>query len=229
MPRTVKEYDARYSEFLDVGQQLFYARGYANTSVQEIIAEMGVAKGLFYYYFASKSDLLDAIIERLSRQMLATLTPMIDDPTCDARTKFEQFFQRTQTWKLANREFLIDIMSVIYSDENALLRTKIVAATMPIAAPLLAQIIRQGVAEGVYCVEYTEECAEILLEMGQAIALPVAQVLLAAPPPGAELEAALTRLARRILAYERSMERVLGASEGSISILTPAQLRAWFA
>ncbi|MFZ1770865.1 MAG: TetR/AcrR family transcriptional regulator, partial [Caldilinea sp.] len=76
MARTVKEYDERYNEFLHVGQRLFYQKGYAQTSVQDIIGEMGVAKGLFYYYFPSKTDLLDAILERIGGQVLAALEPM---------------------------------------------------------------------------------------------------------------------------------------------------------
>jgi hypothetical protein len=64
--------------------------------------------------------------------------------------------------------------------------------------------------------------------MGQGLALPVAKLLLHGPPAGDTQEAALQALERRMLAYERSMERVLGAAPGSISILAPAQLRAWF-
>ncbi len=228
MARTVKEYDERYEEFLNVGQRLFYQKGYAQTSVQEIIAEIGVAKGLFYYYFSSKGDLLDAIIERMTGQILVALQPMIDDPALDAPAKLDQFFARTQSWKLANREFLLDVLAVVYREENTVLRMKIVAAIMPIVVPQLAKIVRQGIAEGVYTVEYPDECAEIILEMGQGIALPVAQLLLHGPANGEPLERALDALERRVRAYEHSMERVLGAATGSISILPPALLRAWF-
>jgi len=37
MARITKDYDERYTEFLDVGQALFYSKGYEPTSVQEII------------------------------------------------------------------------------------------------------------------------------------------------------------------------------------------------
>lgn len=228
MARTVKEYDERYTEFLDVGQRLFYQKGYEQTSVQDIIGEIGVAKGLFYYYFSSKTDLLDAVIERMASQILASLQPMIDDPTCNAPAKFDQFFQRTHSWKLSNREFLIDVMGVLYSDENTLLRTKILAATMPIVVPQLARIIRQGIAEGVYDVAYPEESAEIVMELGQAMALPIANLLLHGPPDGVEREEALQALERRMQAYERGIERILGAADGSICIVKPELLRAWF-
>ncbi len=51
MARTVKEYDERYKEFLNVGQRLFYQKGYAQTSVQDIIGEIGVAKGTLLLLF----------------------------------------------------------------------------------------------------------------------------------------------------------------------------------
>ncbi len=168
------------------------------------------------------------MIERMTGRFWRRLQPMIDDPACDAPTKLDQFFQRTQSWKLANREFLLDVMGVIYSDENVLLRTKILAATMPIVVPQLARIIRQGMSEGVYDVAYPEECAEIVLEMGQALVLPIANLLLKGPPEGVALETALLGLERRVSAYERSIERVLGAANGSFCIVPPALLRAWF-
>lgn len=229
MARTVKEYDERYNEFLNIGQRLFYQKGYAQTSVQDIIGEMGVAKGLFYYYFPSKTDLLDAIVERIGREALVALEPMIEDATLDAPTKLEQFFTQTQNWKLANREFLLDVMAVVYRDENTVLRMKIIEAMMPIVVPHLASILRQGVAEGVYSVEYPEECAEIVLEMTQGLASPIVKLLLHRPGNGETMAAALQTLERRVRACERSIERVLGAAEGSISLLSSEQLRTWFA
>jgi len=44
---------------------LFAAQGYANTSVQQIVAAAGVTKGAMYHYFASKDDLLFGIYDRL--------------------------------------------------------------------------------------------------------------------------------------------------------------------
>jgi AcrR family transcriptional regulator len=229
MARTVKEYDKRYSEFLDVAHRLFYQKGYDQTSVQDIIREIGVAKGLFYYYFSSKADLLDALIERITAQSLAELEPMIADPAQDAPAKFELFFVRTHRWKLTNKAFLLDLMRVLYSDENALLRVKIFAASVPAVVPALAAIIRQGVAEGVYDAEYPEECAELLLNVGQALASAIAALLLNAPTDGLALKQALLGLERRVEAYERSMERMLGAARGSLRIIDLEQLRAWFA
>jgi outer membrane protein len=49
---------------LDAGLKLFADRGYAGTSIQEIIVEAGVAKPTLYYYFANKAGLFQAIVDR---------------------------------------------------------------------------------------------------------------------------------------------------------------------
>ncbi|MBP6684087.1 MAG: TetR/AcrR family transcriptional regulator [Leucobacter sp.] len=45
--------------------ELFALRGYANTSVQDIVNAAGVTKGAMYHYFESKDDLLFGIYDSL--------------------------------------------------------------------------------------------------------------------------------------------------------------------
>jgi outer membrane protein TolC/AcrR family transcriptional regulator len=49
---------------LDAGLKLFANRGYAGTSVQEIIDEAGVTKPTLYYYFQNKAGLFQALVDR---------------------------------------------------------------------------------------------------------------------------------------------------------------------
>ncbi|GIK75960.1 MAG: hypothetical protein BroJett021_49480 [Chloroflexota bacterium] len=228
MPRVVKEYDERYNEFLDVAQRLFYQKGYEQTSVQEIIQEMGVAKGLFYYYFSSKTDLLDAIIHRMMLQGIAVLQPLVEDTTMDALTKLSRFFDRTQSWKLANKALMLELTRVMYRDDNILLRTKFSATATPYIVPLLAAIVRQGVEERVFNVEHPDESAEILIELSQAMASAVANFLLNPRPEEAEFCVWMAGIKRRVRSYERSIERILGAASNSICLITDDQLHEWF-
>lgn len=47
------------------GLELFYKNGYYNTSVDDILKELSLSKGAFYYHFDSKEDFLIQIIENL--------------------------------------------------------------------------------------------------------------------------------------------------------------------
>ncbi|WP_396668746.1 TetR/AcrR family transcriptional regulator [Microbacterium sp. R86528] len=56
---------------------LFSTRGYANTSVQQIVEAAGVTKGAMYHYFESKDDLLFGIYDSLLSMQKARLDEII--------------------------------------------------------------------------------------------------------------------------------------------------------
>lgn len=61
MTRITKAPDERRMELFNAAQALFFTKGYEKTSVKDIVKQVGVAKGLFYYYFESKQALLEAL------------------------------------------------------------------------------------------------------------------------------------------------------------------------
>ena len=62
--RTRKEPEQRKQEIFAAAVQLFMEKGYAATTVADITKAAGVAKGTFFYYFATKDVLLEAIGRR---------------------------------------------------------------------------------------------------------------------------------------------------------------------
>ena len=58
--------ERRREQLLEIGLRLFAAQGFATTTIADIAREAGVAHGLVYHYFASKDDLLAAIVARYS-------------------------------------------------------------------------------------------------------------------------------------------------------------------
>ncbi len=68
--------------FIKIADKLFFQRGYENVSVDEICREAGKAKGLFFYYFEKKENivklLLEMQVERMSRILRRRLADDID-------------------------------------------------------------------------------------------------------------------------------------------------------
>lgn len=63
--------------------RLFYQRGYNQTSFTDIADEAGVPRGNFYYYFKTKDEILDAVVDyRLDgiRAMLVEWEASIPEP-----------------------------------------------------------------------------------------------------------------------------------------------------
>lgn len=56
------------------GLQLFYSKGYYNTSIDDILKELNLSKGAFYYHFDSKEDFFVQIIQNLmARKVYSSL------------------------------------------------------------------------------------------------------------------------------------------------------------
>ena len=48
---------------VNAADELFYRRGYSQTSFQDISDATGIPRGNFYYYFKTKDDILNAVVD----------------------------------------------------------------------------------------------------------------------------------------------------------------------
>ncbi|MCG3209855.1 MAG: hypothetical protein FOGNACKC_03482 [Anaerolineae bacterium] len=224
MARIVKNRDVRRSEILEVAQRLFYQKGYEQTSIQDIINEIGIAKGTFYHYFGSKQELLDAIIEWMVGQTLQTLQPVVEDEQLSALEKFNQYFAQAENWKVENKTFFLDILRSWYNDDNAIFRHKIETASIREVIPTLAKIIEQGIAEGVFAAHDPVEIAEIIMGIGYQFSRSIAATLL----DTAANEYCLPQVEKKVTAVQFAIERVLNAPAGSITVFDIERTKHWF-
>jgi len=65
---------------IDAADNLFYRRGYNQTSFQDIAEATGIPRGNFYYYFKTKDEILDAVVN----SRIAELSTMLSE--CEAET-----------------------------------------------------------------------------------------------------------------------------------------------
>ena len=224
MARTVKNPDERRSELIACAQNLFYSKGYECTSVSDIIAEVGVAKGTFYHYFDSKQAILQAMVDELMARALAILQEIIADETLTAIPKWTQAFQVLGNWKAARKEELIEIMRMTMMDENILLQHKLKAQAVEVMASEFAKIIAQGVEEGIFATQFVQESAEIVFAITQSMSEGMGELLLNAD----KYDNPAVLAQRRVSAVQTAIEQVLKAPPGSLPIIDPQALAVWF-
>lgn len=68
-PRT-KPAPVRLDELMAAAEDLFVRQGVEATTIDQIVARAGVAKGTFYHYFSSKADVLAALRAKFSQGFL---------------------------------------------------------------------------------------------------------------------------------------------------------------
>ncbi len=224
MPRVLKEYDERKNEFLDAAQQLFYTKGYEQTSVNMILELVGVAKGTFYHYFKSKEALLDSLIERMTDQIIAGFREIVENPDLDAISKLNLVFQSSGSWKAAHMDLILTLIRALYNDENILLRRKMSLRASNRCAPYIARIIRQGIDEGVFDTAFPDEISALIFMQSDNLGEKTAELVLGLESHPENRES----LYRIIEVYEDAVERFLGAPKGTIHLSDRATLKEIF-
>jgi len=215
MARTIKKYDERRTEFLNIAQELFFTKGYEQTAVETIIKKIGLSKGTFYYYFKSKEDLLDALVERLSEKILEEIRKIVDRDDLDAITKLNRAFAAARSVKLENLELLKVLLKVLYDDKNILFRFKIYRSSLEILASEFSKIIRQGIKEKAFNTPYPDEAARLIFEIAFMLSERIPSLILRSDKNLKNLDKA----EKEFKVYENAIERIVGAEEGTVEIV----------
>lgn len=92
----------RLRRLLDVAGRHFAAHGPRGASLNQILAEAGVPKGVAYYYFADKNDLLGAVLE----DAWAHLAPLVPEDPAPVDWSVLQALHRAHLALLRQRPWL---------------------------------------------------------------------------------------------------------------------------
>ena len=146
---------------LDSMQKLMLKKDTRSISVSEIAREAGIGKGSIYYYFKSKEEIVDAVIERSYSDAIRQAQELVQAPGLDALTKMEIIFRtcRDSSIELSRQE----AGSYMELQQSALLHQQYLYIMIRNLRPILADIIRQGNQEGTISCSSPDEVAEIVL------------------------------------------------------------------
>ena len=224
MSRIVKEATVRRNEIIDVAEEYFYKKGYAKTSVRDIIDHIGIAKGTFYHHYKSKQALLDAVIERSTATTVEQLTAIADDQTADARSKIRRVYTVIGNWKADDQTSALAKLEALYQDDNIFLLHNLNLRSIDASIPALSRIIEQGVNERVFATVHINDTAEIVLQISHAFSDTFARILLNSD----SYDNPMATASRKKVAFEYAIEHILGAPAGSLPLFGPVTISAWF-
>jgi AcrR family transcriptional regulator len=222
--RTELPPSARRNEILDAAQRFVASKGFEQMTIEDILADLDISKGAFYHYFESKGVLLEALIGRMGEEARGVLVPILEDRQLAALQKLQAWFDMAAQWKTARKEFLLSLIRTWYHDDNAVVRLKLRSDTLAWITPLLSQVIRQGIDEGVFTPSYPEQVGQVVFSLLYDLGDNLAGGLLTVAPDESTYAAAQATTA----AFTDAVERALGAQPGSLSMIDPEMLREWY-
>ncbi len=153
----MKENDKR-QRILDALQMLITAGRRGACSVSEIAIQAGIGKGSIYYYFASKEEMLDALIDRTYTAVIDACKAEVEKSELAALPKIALLLSRYTAFRMES-----GLDTYLHEPQNAHIHQKSLAKILTLLAPVLADIIKQGVREGTFSCAYPQELSELLL------------------------------------------------------------------
>jgi len=151
----------RRQELIDVAAQLFLKQGYENTTVNQIINKLNLAKGTYYYHFQSKEDILIAVSDKLISDTQKKLVSIHRQNEKDVLWRIREilsifhddFYRNRNIWKL------------VYHDNNVAMHKQVTKIGGKRFTPLLTDVLQEGIEEDLIYVPHARETAQVLISI----------------------------------------------------------------
>jgi AcrR family transcriptional regulator len=153
----MKKGEKRKQELLNIAYRMFITRGYENTSVDDIIAEAGIAKGTYYYYFESKEQTLEEVIGMMIDKETEAAASIVDAPI-PVEQKIVAIIA-----SIRPTEEEEPIEGALMQPENIIMHQKIKKKLVEKVVPLLVKVTEEGVEQGIFNCDNIPERVRMML------------------------------------------------------------------
>ncbi|GFZ33563.1 TetR family transcriptional regulator [Clostridium zeae] len=158
MKRIVKDPLERKNEIMDRSLELFIEKGYDNTSINEIVNSLSIAKGTFYHYFTSKEEILGELLKRRLDEYILPLTDIYNS-NLDPNSKLEAILKAMFLGTNSNLMFA----NAERDSSNLKLNNALEEEFFNRCYPLILGVVKEGIEQESLQVDFPEEVVEILL------------------------------------------------------------------
>ena len=145
MARISKPPEERRQELIQTARELFMSQGYEKTMVGDIVRQVGVAQGLFYYYFRSKQDIFLAVINQFTEERIGELAVFLRDAHIP-------LLQRVRNLMHVLMDFLRE-MEAMYPKNQGDIAGEMTAImhnhVSTMIEPMVTELLREGTEQGV--------------------------------------------------------------------------------
>lgn len=208
MRRITKDPEERRKELIDAAERLFISAGYDQTAISDIVREVNVSQGAFYYYFDSKEAVLMAVMEKEIAAMEADLIRIAQEAEMNEAVKLNSMIN----WFIRPNDPGKKILGYIHEIKSKEIHENH-RRKRPFSeiAPVMAEVIALGVEKGRFSVDHPLETSYLLL----MLLGPVLHVFYGPMTPGESKDQTSDEGFRENMrsSLEDLLERTLGVSD----------------
>lgn len=225
MKVVTEAHHVRKKQILDTAEKFFFEKGYAKTTISDIINKIDIANGTFYHYFKSKDDLLMAIIDRDVDASYERISEIVNNDNLTALEKINTIYESSFTSRIQNSDRTKLLLEVFYHNEdNILFLHKRNLEFLKRITPLFSKMMDQGMEEGVFNFGSSRFTAELILRMGNQLDEAFAKFMLKNPHSQEDKDT----LFETYEAYSLAVHRLLGVENGMLKIINRASVEIFF-
>ncbi|MBR1616343.1 MAG: TetR/AcrR family transcriptional regulator, partial [Treponema sp.] len=145
---------------ISVATKLFLEKGYENTSLNDIVKNLGgLTKGAIYSHFKSKEEIYQAVVYELSASSDDAIEEIIKSDELDGRQKIVLVLKKTLEDAVENHK---ESGRVDYAKNPKMLYSLLLELKDEIAPLFILPIIEEGIADGSIITECPKELSELL-------------------------------------------------------------------
>lgn len=149
-------------KILEVAQRLFLEKGYENTTIQDIVDDLGgLTKGAIYHHFKSKEDIICA----LSDKLFADNNPFEIVKQRKDLNALQKMREAVKLNQQNNQENLLNIEALPLLN-NPRIFAETIKSNRQYLTPLWLDLIEEGITDGSIQTEYPKEIAELIPLLG---------------------------------------------------------------
>ena len=143
---------------LDVSQRLFLEKGYENTTIQDIVNELGgLTKGAVYHHFKSKEEIMDAVGDRMFTEN-DPFNKVMNRSDLNGLQKLKEMIRLNQSDK-ARADMNIQSLPIL---KNPRILAGMIEANRNYLSPYFQKLIEEGNQDGSIHTEYAKEISELI-------------------------------------------------------------------
>lgn len=161
--REVKEPQVRKAEIIQAAKKLFQSKGYLNVTTQDIVDELKISRGLLYYHYKSKEDILKHIVETETNGVEQRLVAITFDDSISVVNKIGQFIGATiipSSAYTVENQVLQESMRL---PENTYMTDQIYRKMSEKMSDYFSVILEQGNNQGIFNVNSPKEMSIFLM------------------------------------------------------------------
>ena len=153
----------KYNLILDAAKELMCSKdSVADITVDMIAKQAGIGKGSIYYYFISKEEIIDAVIDQCYSVAIEDFIAEIKSHK-NSLEKLKLLFQSILSSELKDKSR--NVIRELHLQNDIVTNYKLMMASIKVISPIVTELLVEGTEKGELHAEFPEESSRMIIAM----------------------------------------------------------------